>query len=116
MQSHRLLGALAPVFLVATAAAQAPVKYAVTPAGYEFQAANSANTYPLGRTSASYQQIHDSVDMAALNLSDEKRNMVMEATHGNVGLKVEATLDTIPKAGPAGDATVLRVRRVVEGQ
>ncbi|MCY1073174.1 DUF6748 domain-containing protein [Archangium lansingense] len=59
--------------------------------------------------------VHE-VDMAALNLTDEKRNMVMEATHGSVGLKVEATLDTIPKAGPAGDATVLRVRRVVEGQ
>ncbi|WP_375769698.1 hypothetical protein NR798_02090 [Archangium gephyra] len=60
-------------------------------------------------------QVHE-VDTAALGLSDEKRASVMEATHGNVGLKVEATLDTIPNAGPAGAATVLRVRRIVEGQ
>ncbi len=60
-------------------------------------------------------KVHE-VDTAALGLSDEKRNMVMEATHGNAGLKVEATVDIIPKAGPAGDATVLRVIRVVEGQ
>jgi hypothetical protein len=39
----------------------------VSPAGYEFQKGNSNNTYPLGRVSASYQQIHDAVDMAALN-------------------------------------------------
>lgn len=60
-------------------------------------------------------QVHE-VDMAALNLSDEKRNNIMEATHGNAGLKVEATVDTVPNAGPAGAATVLRVTRVVEGQ
>jgi hypothetical protein len=60
-------------------------------------------------------QVHE-VDMAALGLSDEKRNSVMEATHGNAGLKVEATVDTVPNAGPAGAATVLRVRKVVEGQ
>ena len=58
-------------------------------------------------------QVHE-VDMSALGLSDEKRNLVMEATHGNAGLKVEATVDTIPNAGPAGAATVLRVTRVVE--
>ncbi|MFY0526826.1 DUF6748 domain-containing protein [Archangium gephyra] len=58
-------------------------------------------------------QVHE-VDMSALGLSDEKRNSVMEATHGNAGLKVEATVDTIPNAGPAGAATVLRVTRVVE--
>ena len=60
-------------------------------------------------------QVHE-VDMAALNVSDEKRNSIMEATHGNAGLKVEATVDTVPNAGPAGAATVLRVLRVVEGQ
>lgn len=60
-------------------------------------------------------KVHE-VDMATLNFSDEKRASVMEATHGNAGLKVEATVDTIPNAGPAGAATVLRVRRLVEGQ
>lgn len=65
MKVHQLLVALAPLSLIAPTTAQ--VKYAVSPAGYEFQAANSGNTFPLGRTSASYQQIHDSVDMGALN-------------------------------------------------
>ena len=30
------------------------------------------------------------------------------------GLKVEAVLETKLKAGPAGDATVLRVKKVVQ--
>jgi len=42
-------------------------KYAVTPAGCEFHPGNSNNTYPFRGISAHYQQIHDSVDMAALN-------------------------------------------------
>lgn len=57
--------------------------------------------------------VHE-VDTAALNVSDERRNMIMEAANGPAGLKVEATVDTVPNAGPAGAATVLRVRRVVE--
>ncbi|OJT18602.1 hypothetical protein BO221_38260 [Archangium sp. Cb G35] len=60
-------------------------------------------------------QVHE-VDTAALGVSDEKRNSIMEAANGNPGLKVEGTLDTVPNAGPAGAATVLRIRRVVEGQ
>lgn len=60
-------------------------------------------------------QVHE-VDTAALGVDDEKRASIMDATHGNPGLKVEGTLDTVPNAGPAGAATVLRVRRVVTGQ
>ncbi len=60
-------------------------------------------------------QVHE-VDLSALNLSDEKRNGIMEATHADPGLKVEATVDTVPNAGPAGAATVLRVTRLVEGR
>lgn len=56
------------------------------------------------------------VDMAALGLSPEKRVAIMEGTHFNPGIKVEATVDTVPNAGPAGAATVLRVTRVVEGK
>jgi hypothetical protein len=56
------------------------------------------------------------VDMSALGLSDEKRNGIMEGTHFNPGIKVEATVDTVPNAGPAGAATVLRVSKVVEGK
>ncbi|HYO57128.1 hypothetical protein [Archangium sp.] len=59
--------------------------------------------------------IHE-VDLSALNFSDEKRNLIMEATHAGPGLKVEATMDTVPNAGPAGAATVLRVTRLVEGK
>ena len=65
MQIHRQLLSLAPLILCTVGIAQG--RLIVTPAGYEFQAANSANTFPLGRTSASYQQIHDATDMAALN-------------------------------------------------
>ncbi|AKI99281.1 hypothetical protein ATI61_1245 [Archangium gephyra] len=60
-------------------------------------------------------QVHE-VDTAALGVSDEKRASILEVANGNPGLKVEGTLDTVPNAGPAGAATVLRVRRVVEGQ
>lgn len=56
------------------------------------------------------------VDMAALGLSDEKRNAIMEGTHFQPGIKVEATVETVPNAGPAGAATVLRVSKVVESK
>jgi hypothetical protein len=58
-------------------------------------------------------QVHE-LDMSALNVDDEKRNQLELATFHEPGLKVEATLDTVRNAGPAGDATVLRVRKVVE--
>ncbi|MCA8956845.1 MAG: hypothetical protein KDC87_12280 [Planctomycetes bacterium] len=61
-----ILATLAVPTFLADASAQI-VKYAVSPAGYEFQTGNSNNTFPLGRVSASYQQIHDAADMGALN-------------------------------------------------
>jgi hypothetical protein len=67
MQVQRHLPTLLPVILcIFGTQGTAQSKYVVTPAGYEFQTANSANTFPLGRVSASYQQVHDAVDMAAL--------------------------------------------------
>lgn len=54
------------------------------------------------------------VDLSALGLTDENRNNLMAATHGPVGLKVEATVQTVPHAGPGGAATILRVSKVVE--
>ncbi len=54
------------------------------------------------------------IDLSALNLGEEKRAGLLEATHMGPGLKVEATVDTVPNAGPAGAATVLRVSKVVE--
>jgi len=62
--------------LLANHAAAQTTKYAVTPAGCEFHPGNSANTFPFRGISAHYQQIHDSVDMAALN-----RGGLMVMTH-----------------------------------
>jgi hypothetical protein len=54
------------------------------------------------------------VDLSALGVNDEKRAGILQATHGNAGLKVEATVQTVPNAGPGGAATVLRVSKLVE--
>lgn len=59
-------------------------------------------------------QIHE-VDFSALNLPEERveaLNRQME--QGRV--KLEATLSTKPNAGPAGAATVLHAKKVVDGQ
>jgi hypothetical protein len=53
------------------------------------------------------------VDLSALPLSEEKRAGLLEATM-HAGIKVEATVETVPNAGPAGAATVLRVSKLVQ--
>ena len=53
-------------FLAAASSAQT-TRYAMTPAGSEFHPGNYNNTYPFSGVSAHYQQIHDAVDMRALN-------------------------------------------------
>jgi hypothetical protein len=58
-------------------------------------------------------QVHD-LDLSALNVSDEKRASLEQATLQGPGLKVQAKVDVVPNAGPAGAATVLRVSQVVE--
>jgi hypothetical protein len=58
-------------------------------------------------------QVHE-LDLSALNVDDEKRNQLELATFHEPGLKVEATLDTVRNAGPAGDATVLRVIKLAK--
>lgn len=61
-------------------------------------------------------QITD-VDLSALGLPEERRATLLETVHGRgAGLKVEATVETVAKAGPGGAATVLRVKKVVEGR
>lgn len=65
------------------------------------------------RPGAEPLQVHE-LDLSALNVDDEKRNQLELATFHEPGLKVEATLDTVRNAGPAGDATVLRVSKLVE--
>ncbi|WNG32579.1 hypothetical protein F0U61_02365 [Archangium violaceum] len=69
---------------------------------------------PVGQPDAEAIQITD-VDLSALNLPEDRRSTLLEAVHGRgAGLKVEATVDTVAKAGPGGTATVLRVKKVVE--
>jgi hypothetical protein len=58
-------------------------------------------------------QIHE-IDLQDLNLSEEKRTeLINRADTSPDGLKVEAVLEKKLKAGPAGDATVLRVKKTV---
>ncbi|WP_257460383.1 DUF6748 domain-containing protein [Archangium lipolyticum] len=95
--------------------AGAPVVYIVKDSGVRCMAAPCPSfiaTRP-DRPNEDGLQVTD-VDLAPLGLAEERRANILEATHSPTGLKVEATVVTVPKAGPAGDATVLRVTRVVE--
>ena len=54
------------------------------------------------------------LDLSALALGDEQRATLLKSTHKTgPGLKVEATVRTVPHAGPGGTATILRVSRVL---
>lgn len=69
---------------------------------------------PEGDPKAEAIQIHE-LDFEALQPTDEKREELMRmASESPKGLKVEAVLDKQLKAGPAGDATVLRVKKVLK--
>jgi len=59
-------------------------------------------------------QIHE-IDFGVLGLTQDKLEELMRrADESPEGLKVEALIDKQPNAGPAGDATVLRVKRVLQ--
>jgi hypothetical protein len=59
-------------------------------------------------------QIHE-LDFQDLNPTEDKRaELTNVADTSPDGLKVEAVLEKKLKAGPAGDATVLRVKKVVQ--
>lgn len=64
--NHPLLFAGCLGLLAAASSAQT-ARYAMTPAGSEFHPGNYNNTYPFAGASARYQQIHDAIDMRALN-------------------------------------------------
>ncbi|QRN96965.1 hypothetical protein JRI60_49735 [Archangium violaceum] len=99
----------------AAANAGTPVVYIVKDSGVRCMAA-PCPTFIATRADRPNEdglQITD-VDLAALGFNAERSASLMEATHTPTGLKVEATVVTVPKAGPAGDATVLRVTRVIE--
>jgi hypothetical protein len=68
---------------------------------------------PLNDPNAEGIQIHQ-IDFQDINPSDEQREQLMsKADESPDGLKVEAVLEKKLKAGPAGDATVLRVKKVL---
>ncbi|WP_224247672.1 DUF6748 domain-containing protein [Hyalangium gracile] len=69
---------------------------------------------PVGVANAEGIQIHE-IDFQDINPSQEKREELMNVADTSPdGLKVEAVLEKKLKAGPAGDATVLRVKKVVQ--
>ncbi len=57
-----------------------------------------------------------SLDLSALNLSQEQKDGLFESSHRGTGVKLEATVKTVPKAGPGGAATVLVVSRLIDGK
>jgi hypothetical protein len=69
---------------------------------------------PVSNPNADAIQIHE-IDFEELGLAEDKREEAMrKADESPEGLKVEAVLETKLKAGPAGDATVLKVKRVLQ--
>lgn len=56
------------------------------------------------------------LDLSALNLTQEQRDRLLEASHTAPGIKVEASIANVPNAGPAGAATHLHITRVIEGK
>jgi hypothetical protein len=57
-------------------------------------------------------QIHE-VDLSGLGFTEEKQQELMATVDSGQGVRVKASLSVRPKAGPAGDATVLRVIRLI---
>lgn len=72
------------------------------------------NATPVNNPDGESIQIHE-VDLSALNLP-EARVEALNRQMQEGRLKVEATISKRLKAGPAGDATVLHVKKVVDGQ
>ncbi len=93
-----------------------PVTYTVRNSGVRCIAAPcpTHRAQPVSPPDAEEILIHE-IDFQDINPSEEQRTALMEKADGTPeGLKVEAVLVTKPKAGPAGDATVLRVKKVLQ--
>jgi hypothetical protein len=101
----------------ATGAAQGqPVTYTVRNSGVRCFAAPcpTHKAKPSSPPDAEEILIHE-IDFQDLNPSEEQRTELQRKADENPdGLKVEAVLVVKPKAGPAGDATVLRVKKVLQ--
>ncbi|WP_407737392.1 DUF6748 domain-containing protein [Hyalangium sp.] len=94
---------------------QQPVAYVVKNSGIRCIAAPCPThiARPVNDPNAEGIQIHQ-IDFQDINPSDDKRAELMNQADGTPeGLKVEAVLEKKLKAGPAGDATVLRVKKVL---
>lgn len=57
-----------------------------------------------------------SLDLSSLGLSQEQKDGLFEASHHGAGVKLEATVKTVPKAGPGGAATILVVSRLIDSK
>ncbi len=69
---------------------------------------------PVSNPGADAIQIHE-LDFGAVGLTQDKMDEAMrKADESPDGLKVEALIEKQEKAGPAGDATVLRVKKVLQ--
>jgi hypothetical protein len=69
---------------------------------------------PVSNPNAEPIQIHE-IDFGALGLTQDKMEEAMrKADESPDGLKVEALIEKQANAGPAGDATVLRVKKVLQ--
>jgi hypothetical protein len=69
---------------------------------------------PVSNPNADAIQIHE-LDFEALNPSQEKREEFMrKADESPDGLRVEAVIEKKANAGPAGEATILRVKKVLQ--
>ncbi len=69
---------------------------------------------PVSNPSAEAIQIHE-IDFGAVGLTQDKMEEAMrKADESPDGLKVEASIEKHEKAGPAGDATVLRVKKLLQ--
>ncbi len=93
-----------------------PVAYVVKDSGIRCIAppCPSHIAKPMNDPNAEGIKIHE-IDFQDLNLSEENHAELMnKADTSPDGLKVEAVLEKKLKAGPAGDATVLRVKKVLQ--
>jgi hypothetical protein len=93
-----------------------PVAYAVRNSGIRCIAPPCPThlAVPVNDPNAEAIQIHE-IDFQDMNPTEEKREEYMgKADTAPEGLKVEALVEKKLNAGPAGDATVLRVKKVLQ--
>ncbi|MFP2964064.1 DUF6748 domain-containing protein [Myxococcus sp. 1LA] len=72
----------------------------------------SYNAFPVDKPDAEPIPVHELELSAVTQGSDEKMGELIRKTVDGTGLRVQATLETRPNAGPAGAATVLRASKV----